>query len=446
LLESLLQSVSLTPTGILWLIAVIAMLESLAFVGLLLPGVALLFALAVMAGSADISLWLCLLSAFIGAVCGDGISFLLGRYASVPLRRIEWLRRNPQWLQRGEAFFQRWGGLSIVTGRFVGPVRPVIPFVAGSCGMPGLSFSCFNLISALGWAPLYLLPGYLTGKGLTAAPSHIAPLLWATAALLFTLLLFQQLHHRLQPHGKLHALWSRALPTPWPPGPTLLLLGGLITLTAATLLSLDSMGEHINAVFFTPLKAAGDALPALALCMTLIGDLPLVAGLALLCALFGQIRGDRGRGWGVAAGVAGIMLLNYSLKQLFGMPRPEASGLSGFSYPSGHASAAATFFTLTAVWMLHNRVHRSRHLGYLCTIPLMLAVALSRPMLGVHWILDVVAGVAEALIITALYRIWLHRWPSPVRIPLGWAGVLCVLAGVYVILMFDTAAGRYPGG
>jgi len=445
LLESLLQALPLTPTSIVVLIALIAMLESLAFVGLLLPGVALLFALAVMAGSAGVSPWVCLLAAFTGAVCGDGISFLLGRHSATPIRRLDWLQRHPEWLQRGEAFFRRWGGLSIVTGRFVGPIRPVIPFVAGSCGMPGLAFTFFNLISALGWAPLYLLPGYFTGRGLTTASPQLAPIFWSVAVLLFTLLLFQQFHHRLKPHGKLHTYWSRVLPAPWPPGPTLLLLCALTALIGITLIDLDSAGDQINSALLIPLRSIGDTLPQTALVMTLIGDIPLVAGLSLLCALFGLMRGDGWRGCGVFAGVIGVILLNHVLKQLFGLPRPEGSSLANFSYPSGHASAAAAFFTLTAVWLLHNRDHQTRHLGYLCTIPLILAVALSRPMLGVHWPMDVIAGVAEALVITAMYRIWLYHWPAPVRIPLSWAGVLCVITGLYVVLTFDLAAGRYPG-
>lgn len=446
MLESLLQSMALSPGSILLLIALIALLESLAFIGLLLPGVALLFALAVMAGSAHLSPWLCLLAAFIGAVCGDGISFLLGRYSAAPIRNLRWLRHHPEWIEGSERFFRRWGGLSIVTGRFVGPVRPVIPFVAGSCGMPALHFSFFNLISALGWAPLYLLPGYFTGRGLSAVSPQLTPLLWTGVTLLFLLLVFQQFHHRLQPDTRLHQFWRRILPAPWPPGPTLLLLGAGITLIGTTLLSLESAGQRFNTLLFIPFKAAGDLWPELALGMTLIGDIPLVAGLALLCALFGQMRGDGLRGWGVLLGVCCVILFNYLLKQILALPRPEESGLTDFSFPSGHASAAAAFFTLCAVWLLHNRDHRSRHLGYLCTIPLMLAVAVSRPMLGVHWPLDVVAGIAEALIVTAVYRIWLYHRPAPVQIPLGWIAVLLGVTAFYLLFSLELAAGRYSGG
>lgn len=207
----------------------------------------------------------------------------------------------------------------------------------------------------------------------------------------------------------------------------------LTVLVIVTLLSFEPVGIRINTGLLPFLKAAGDALPHLTLGMTLIGDIPLVAGLALLCALYGQWRGDNLRGWGVLIGVVAVMLLNSLLKELFGLPRPEGSGLTDFSYPSGHAAAATAFFTLTAAWMLHNRPHAVRHLGYLSTIPLILAVALSRLMLGVHWPLDVVAGIAEALAAAAVYRIWLYHRPAPVRIPPGWVGVMGVLTGCHLL-------------
>lgn len=445
MLDSLQQWIPLTPSTILILIALVALLESLAFVGLLLPGVALLFALAAMAGSSQLALSSCLLAACVGAICGDGISFLLGRYSAEPVRQLHILKRHPQWLQRGEAFFYRWGGLSIVTGRFVGPIRPVIPFVAGSCGMSATKFGLFNLFSALAWAPLYLLPGYLTGRGLTTDTLTMPPLLWSIAILLAALVLFQQFHQRLHPQNRLHTYLSRILPTPWPPGPTLLLLSALIALISITVLTIEVGAEQLNMALFVPLHTAGEAIPRLALAMTLPGDIGLCAGLALLCALFGQVKGDQLRGWGIPLGVFGVIALNHLLKELFAIPRPEGAGLTSFSYPSGHASTATAFFTLTAVWLLHNRDHWTRHIGYLCTIPMILAVALSRPMLGVHWPFDVLAGVAEALIVAALYRLWLYQWPSPVYIPLWWAGVLGASAVLYTLLMLSMAAGHYPG-
>ncbi|UAW99165.1 DedA family protein [Halopseudomonas nanhaiensis] len=147
-------------------IFLIALLESLAIAGIVVPGVALLFAAAAMAGSAHLSLAGVLAWAFAGAVCGDMISFALGRIFHQDIRRLGLFRKHPQWIDGGEAFFRRYGVLSVLIGRFVGPIRPVIPLVAGMFDMPTWRFVAINLFSAALWAPAYLLPGYVTGSAL----------------------------------------------------------------------------------------------------------------------------------------------------------------------------------------------------------------------------------------------------------------------------------------
>ena len=147
-------------------IFLISLLESLAIAGIIVPGVALLFATAALAGSAHLSLTGVLVWGFAGAVCGDLISFALGRIFHQDIRRLGLFRKHPQWIDGGEAFFRRYGVLSVLIGRFVGPIRPVIPLVAGMFDMPVLRFVAINLFSAALWAPAYLLPGYVTGNAL----------------------------------------------------------------------------------------------------------------------------------------------------------------------------------------------------------------------------------------------------------------------------------------
>ncbi|MES9896122.1 MAG: VTT domain-containing protein, partial [Candidatus Thiodiazotropha endolucinida] len=77
--------------------------------------------------------------------------------------------RHPATLQRGITFFQRYGGKSVALGRFFGPVRAIIPLVAGMLGMPPLRFLAANILSALVWAPAYLLPGIVFGASLELA-------------------------------------------------------------------------------------------------------------------------------------------------------------------------------------------------------------------------------------------------------------------------------------
>ncbi|WP_340162872.1 DedA family protein [Billgrantia tianxiuensis] len=134
LTETLLQ-LAPSPQMLLLIVGAIALLESLALVGLLLPGVVLITAAASLAGHQDMAVSSLLLAAFIGAVLGDGISFSLGYTQRERVTRLWPLSRHPEWLARGARFFQRYGSLSVFFGRFVGPVRPVIPLIAGMLHM-----------------------------------------------------------------------------------------------------------------------------------------------------------------------------------------------------------------------------------------------------------------------------------------------------------------------
>ena len=69
------------------------------------------------------------------------------------------LSRHPDLLPRGHAFFQRWGAGSVFLGRFFGPLRAVVPLVAGICGMSQIQFQIANIASALVWATGILAPG-----------------------------------------------------------------------------------------------------------------------------------------------------------------------------------------------------------------------------------------------------------------------------------------------
>ena len=56
-------------------------------------------------------------------------------------------------------------------GRFIGPIRPLMPLVAGAMNMPAGLFVPVNLASALLWAPVYILPGYMAGRALDYNPA-----------------------------------------------------------------------------------------------------------------------------------------------------------------------------------------------------------------------------------------------------------------------------------
>lgn len=444
--ESLITLPDLPVWAVLSLILLVATAESLAFIGLVLPGVALLFALAFAAGSTGMDLGTCLAMALTGALLGDGISFWLGKHSTERIRKLGLVKRHPAWLEQGERFFARWGGLSILLGRFIGPLRPVIPFVAGSCRMPTPRFMLYNLLSALGWAPAYLLPGYFTGRGLQSMPPALEPLLWLVAGLVFVLLFWQQLHHRLHPDSVLSQRLGQLLPGPWPPSPMVMLISTAGLLLLSTALTLSPSGNSLNQSLLPTLSALGALLPKTVLSVTLLGDLELALIVALATSLFGALWLRQTQAWGVILGTLTVIALNVLLKHLFAIDRPEQAALTTFSFPSGHASAAAAWIGLTCTWWAHNRPHSQRHNSYLVAAPLILLIGLSRCLLGVHWPLDVVAGIAEGLAVAAVYRIWLYRYPAKTLAPPGWLGALLILALGYVAWQLGPAALAYRIG
>lgn len=165
----------------------IAMAESLAIVGLLIPGVAMMFAAGALVGAGALGFAPICAYAIAGAVVGDGISFWLGwRYRDRVLSLWPFTR-YPGMIARGVDYFHRYGGRSVLFGRFVGPIRAVIPLVAGMLAMPARKFVYINVLSAVLWGPAYLLPGMAFGASLELATKVTGRLAGLLIALLVVL-------------------------------------------------------------------------------------------------------------------------------------------------------------------------------------------------------------------------------------------------------------------
>lgn len=151
------------------IVFLVAMVESLAIVGLLVPGVVMMFAAGALIGSDTLSFTPICFAAILGAIAGDWISFWLGRHYHTPLLNSWPLRDHPKLIEHGIHFFHKHGAISVMLGRFFGPVRAVIPLIAGMLDMSVKQFVAVNVASAILWAPAYLIPGILFGDSLQKA-------------------------------------------------------------------------------------------------------------------------------------------------------------------------------------------------------------------------------------------------------------------------------------
>ncbi len=147
----------------------LAFIESIALAGLFIPGATILLGLAVIAGSGGHSFWALVGAACFGAWLADLLSYLLGRYFRLDLQRVWPFSKYPQLWHQGHEFFLRHGGKSVFLGRFLGPMRAIVPAIAGILDMPPGRFQFANLSSAVLWAPLWIAPGYFGGKWLSAS-------------------------------------------------------------------------------------------------------------------------------------------------------------------------------------------------------------------------------------------------------------------------------------
>lgn len=141
------------------IIGVTAFGESFVFLSLLFPGTAILIASGTLVSEDVLRPWPIIAAGIIGAVLGDTVSFWLGEKFGPALHRTWPLRDHPERLENGIRFFERFGGSSVFIGRFFGPLRAVVPLVAGIMRMPPLRFYIANVLSALIWAPTLVLLG-----------------------------------------------------------------------------------------------------------------------------------------------------------------------------------------------------------------------------------------------------------------------------------------------
>ena len=129
-----------------------------------LPGDSLLFATGALSANAALDIWLLFFLLTTAAIVGDAVNYWAGKYIGTKLfdGRIPYLK--PEHLTRTHAFYEKYGGKTIVIARFVPIVRTVAPFVAGAGTMTYSKFFAYNVSGAILWVGSMLFAGYFFGN------------------------------------------------------------------------------------------------------------------------------------------------------------------------------------------------------------------------------------------------------------------------------------------
>ena len=413
------------------LVALAAFLETAAFVGLILPGETVVILGGAVAGQGQTSLVLTIGAVWAAAFAGDTVSFLLGRRLGrgFVLRHGPRVRITRERFARVEDYFTRYGGRTIVIGRFIGLVRALAPFVSGSSGMRYAYYAPFSILGPGAWSAAFVLIGYFASQSLDAAARAAGrgTLLFggAVAAIVLGVVAYRFLREE-ENRRRLVAEMERR---PWlrpalvagrglaPPARFVagrLTPGGLglefTTVLAILAVSLYVLIAYTVIVSGDPSPTPGDQtaqdvvrniqatwLTDLAKVVTQLGSAAVTLPITVVATIFLAIR----RRWVEATVLVVASVIIYlgvdELKSAIDRPRPTGAlaAASGSSFPSGHAAHAILYPWLALTVTVRLRPRMAGGSVLLATgILIAVLVGLSRVYLRVHYLSDVAAGWA----------------------------------------------------
>jgi membrane protein DedA with SNARE-associated domain len=139
------------------------------------PGETAIIAGAAYAGQGHLNVLVVGAVAFVAAVTGDSLGFLIGRTGgrALVLRFGRYVRLTPARWDRVEAFMARRGPEVVAIARFIEGLRQLNGVVAGATGLPWPRFLLFNAIGAAAWVGVWTTAGYLAGNHLSAITATI---------------------------------------------------------------------------------------------------------------------------------------------------------------------------------------------------------------------------------------------------------------------------------
>ena len=160
--DSILLFLETNPEWVNWTIFVLIFIESLFIIGLFTPALLIIPGIGALAASVGISPFEITFYATMGMIVGDSTSFVLGRLVGNKL--FDWVPNDyHRYVKQAQKFMKKYGILSVALGRFIGPLRCVVPFTAGSLGMRKSIFFPVTFLSAPTWTSLYVPTGYFLG-------------------------------------------------------------------------------------------------------------------------------------------------------------------------------------------------------------------------------------------------------------------------------------------
>lgn len=417
------------------LVAVMAFLETGAFIGLVAPGETVVIAGGVIAGQGEIQLIPLIGLVWVCAILGDSTSFYIGHKLGRGFLEKHGPRVNitHERLEQVDGYFERHGGKTILVGRFIGLVRAIAPFIAGSSQMAFRNFLPYSVVGTGLWATTFCVLGYIFwrsfdrvvdiagraifGFGLAVAVIVGAVVAYRRRAQIWAWLLEHERHPLLRPLFAVGRSLQRRVISPVARAlaPEARFLGerlspGGLGLELTTTLAVGVVGLYVFVLYAvvlsgdlgpTPLDrelldmadrlrvSAGVTAAKIA---SGFGSFPACAALVIVTAVVLAIRRRPAQIVPLLLGFGLIYLAVQVAKAGIDRPRPASPLIDteGSAFPSGHAAYATAWLAVAVVF--------TRRLGLFSAAlvtgatVLVAVVGLSRIYLRAHYWSDVAGG------------------------------------------------------
>ena len=367
----------------------IVLLEGLPLIGTAVPGHITIIAAGFLARLGVLDLTWVLIVSISAAIAGDYIGFILGRRFGLDLIR----RLRPYFfikdahIEKAQSLLDRHTGKAMIIGRFSPLTRALTPFLVGASRTSTTKFWIYNLIGGISWAVLSVILGYVFGSGYDAIAGHFGKV--AMIGILIAILIiwgYRFVNSRFHIFKK-YELFTLALNVI-----SLWVLAETIMDTIAFEPFMANFDIWVN-IFMSGHN--GSFLIGLATWISTIGGAVVVGIVSTIASVSLLIR-HRWRSAAILILSMGSTVLSVGIfKEFIMRSRPEDAifKLMDPSFPSAHAALSAALIvivTYLAVYRIKSWVMREMLL--VISVLGIVVIGLSRIVLNVHWLSDVIAG------------------------------------------------------
>jgi membrane protein DedA with SNARE-associated domain/membrane-associated phospholipid phosphatase len=424
-----------------WVVLAISMVESLAFIGLLFPGTIFMIFVGFLASKDYLDIKDLVWFAAAGSFMGDFLSYYLGKKGNYIFTKNSRIFKT-SYLDAGESFFSRHGDKSVILGRFIGPLRPIIPFVSGLCKMNIRKFIIFDIIGSIAWSFFYLYIGYFFGAAWQVIEIWSTRISIASIAVIVFLVVLYLLRWLVIKKGKSFVALTLSI---WFSVKEAIInnseIQGVMSrhpkffkfisarfanntfygrplsfLTLAFIYTLSLLAGNIESVVtYDPIVQADIRIANLLyafrsppvvhffLWITLLGKFEIVAATVLSLAALFWVKRKRIYGAALLISVGGSGLFTYLGKELIHRARPEGNlpvyHENLFSFPSNHAAMAVALYGFLAIWLWKRAEQWKIKINILFTLLILIfLIGISRLYLNVHYMSDVLGGYLVGLL------------------------------------------------